>query len=146
MIVPLTNACSKVASDNLCALSHTPPPQVEVHNAARLLHHLGDDRSLAVPRVFIELSTSKLLTMEWVEGAKVTDVAALKQMGISPRQVGVWACVEGGHLELWSGRTCQLWPCGVCCTSCTPACWCGLTTYACVLVWPDYIRLRAGVA
>lgn len=83
-----------------------PPPQVEVHNAARLLHHLGEDRSLAVPRVFIELSTSKLLTMEWVEGVKVTDVAALKQMGISPRQVGGRACGGGGLVGLVAPGSC----------------------------------------
>ena len=40
-----------------------------------------------VPRMHPELSTSRVVTMEWVEGWKVTDRGALEQAGIAPQAV-----------------------------------------------------------
>jgi len=40
-----------------------------------------------VPEVLPELSTERLLLLEYVEGIKITDRAALEQAGISPHEV-----------------------------------------------------------
>ncbi|CAI7872055.1 unnamed protein product, partial [Closterium sp. NIES-54] len=43
--------------------------------------------SVAVPRSFLELTGQRVLTMEWMEGVPLTDVARLKDMGINPADV-----------------------------------------------------------
>ena len=40
-----------------------------------------------VPEVLPALSTSRVLTMEFVEGANVCDVAALRRLGVRPQDV-----------------------------------------------------------
>jgi len=45
----------------------------------------GDE--VIVPQVYWEFTTSRLLVMEFMEGVKVTDVAALQKAGIDPRAV-----------------------------------------------------------
>lgn len=45
----------------------------------------GDD--VVVPRIYWEYTTPRLLVMEFMEGAKVTDVEALRREGIDPRAV-----------------------------------------------------------
>lgn len=39
------------------------------------------------PRVHWNLSTSKLLTMEFMDGAQVNDVKTIKKLGIQPSEV-----------------------------------------------------------
>jgi len=39
------------------------------------------------PRVYWNLSTSKLLTMEFMDGAQVTDVKKIQGLGIQPNDV-----------------------------------------------------------
>lgn len=51
---------------------------------ARLFRH---DATLKVPRVFWDLTTEGVLTMEFVDGLKVSDVEPLKQAGIATEQV-----------------------------------------------------------
>ncbi|CAI5996018.1 unnamed protein product [Closterium sp. NIES-65] len=43
--------------------------------------------SVAVPRSFPEFTGQRVLTMEWMEGVPLTDVARLKDMGINPADV-----------------------------------------------------------
>lgn len=45
----------------------------------------GDD--VVVPQIYWEYTTPRLLVMEFMEGAKVTDVEALRREGIDPRTV-----------------------------------------------------------
>ena len=40
-----------------------------------------------VPEVLHALSSSRVLTMEFVEGANVCDVAALRRLGVRPQDV-----------------------------------------------------------
>lgn len=46
-----------------------------------------NDATLFVPRVYWELTTEAVVTMEFVEGLRVTDHAGLLQAGISPREI-----------------------------------------------------------
>lgn len=52
------------------------PIQVEVRNAARLVRRLSSERRLTVPAVYTHLCSSKVLTMEWIDGCKVSYLAA----------------------------------------------------------------------
>jgi aarF domain-containing kinase len=42
---------------------------------------------LKIPSIHWDLTTRRVLTMELIEGVKITDVAALRAIGINPRQV-----------------------------------------------------------
>jgi predicted unusual protein kinase regulating ubiquinone biosynthesis (AarF/ABC1/UbiB family) len=60
----------------------------EGHNADMVRRNFaarGED--ILVPRIYWEYTTPRLLVMEFMEGIKVTDVAALRQAGIDPRAV-----------------------------------------------------------
>lgn len=61
----------------------------ETNNSLRLTRCLSSNKAIAVPRVFNEFCTSKIITMEWISGCKVTDTNVLKELKISPHQVGV---------------------------------------------------------
>jgi ubiquinone biosynthesis protein len=54
----------------------------EARNAERFRLNFSDDPMVAIPRVFPELSTSKVLTMERMHGIKIDDLQALDRAGI----------------------------------------------------------------
>lgn len=62
---------------------------VEVHNSGKLRQFLAKGSCLTVPKIFVEFTSSKIITMEWVEGYKVSDVDTLRRHHISPRAVGL---------------------------------------------------------
>ena len=43
--------------------------------------------SIFVPKIYSTLTTSKVLTMEWVDGLRLTDTAALQQYGLDKEEV-----------------------------------------------------------
>lgn len=59
----------------------------EAENAERIRSNLLQRDDVIVPRVLRELSTGKVLVMEYVEGVKVTDVAGLAAAGIDKQDV-----------------------------------------------------------
>ena len=59
----------------------------EASNSAHIRANLSGRGDVIVPEVLRELTTKKLLVMEYVPGIKVTDVAALKNAGIDKHQV-----------------------------------------------------------
>ncbi|KAL9226718.1 hypothetical protein vseg_002497 [Gypsophila vaccaria] len=56
-----------------------------LHNFRKLSPHIAN--SIYVPVVFWNLSTSKLLTMEYIDGVQVNDVKGIRKMKIQPREV-----------------------------------------------------------
>lgn len=56
-----------------------------VENFARMSPHIAP--YIAVPQVFWEISTPRLMCMEFMEGIGVTDVKAMKELGIKPKEV-----------------------------------------------------------
>lgn len=56
--------------------------QNELYNVRRLKHNMEVFPEIQVPQVYSEYSTSRVMTMEFVRGVKVTDVAALDEAGI----------------------------------------------------------------
>jgi predicted unusual protein kinase regulating ubiquinone biosynthesis (AarF/ABC1/UbiB family) len=59
----------------------------EVQSADRVRKLFADEERVIIPRIHHGLSTRRVITMEYVEGIKVTDVAALQRSGIDPRRV-----------------------------------------------------------
>jgi len=53
-----------------------------------------NDATLHVPRVYQDLTTEAVLTMEFVDGFRVSDQASLRSAGISPRDVAA----NGAHI------------------------------------------------
>jgi predicted unusual protein kinase regulating ubiquinone biosynthesis (AarF/ABC1/UbiB family) len=59
----------------------------EAASADRVRALFADDPSVKVPEIVPEWSTKRVLTMELVDGLKVTDLAALRAAGIDPARV-----------------------------------------------------------
>ncbi|KAG7669279.1 hypothetical protein Ndes2526B_g05579 [Nannochloris sp. 'desiccata'] len=62
---------------------------LEAAHSTRLAACFADRKDVVVPLHVKELSTRRVLCMEWIEGAKISDVAALRRLGLSPRQVAL---------------------------------------------------------
>jgi predicted unusual protein kinase regulating ubiquinone biosynthesis (AarF/ABC1/UbiB family) len=61
--------------------------QREADSADRVRELFKDEGYVAVPEIHRDLSTRRVLTMEFLDGIKVTDVAALRAAGIDPAEV-----------------------------------------------------------
>jgi predicted unusual protein kinase regulating ubiquinone biosynthesis (AarF/ABC1/UbiB family) len=59
----------------------------EARNATRMRECLRDRGDVIVPAVIPELSTRRILITEYAPGARVTDVATLRAMGLEPREI-----------------------------------------------------------
>jgi ubiquinone biosynthesis protein len=59
----------------------------EADNADRVRGLFADDPGVVVPEMQRDLSTRRVLTMEFVSGTKVTDVAGLRAAGLDPADV-----------------------------------------------------------
>ena len=85
--------------------THHPPQELdfcnEALNAARCAVNFGSPQSrvrdrVAVPTVYPMLSSSRVLTMEFMDGCGVTDLVALKAAGLKASDVR-GALVSGAH-------------------------------------------------
>ncbi|HEU5423655.1 MAG TPA: AarF/ABC1/UbiB kinase family protein, partial [Nitrolancea sp.] len=54
----------------------------EAHNAERIAASFADEPGLQVPRVYHQLSTQRVLTLERIRGIKISNLAALEAAGI----------------------------------------------------------------
>lgn len=64
----------------------------EGENAIRFAHLYGHLKDIYVPRIYTEYTARRVLTMEWIEGTKLTHLDALAKQGINPThliEVGV---------------------------------------------------------
>ena len=60
----------------------------EAANAQRFSElYAGQVKDVFVPKVYSELTTSKVLTMEWVEGFRLTDSEKLKEYGLDSKKL-----------------------------------------------------------
>lgn len=59
----------------------------ELSNGQFFQKAFSDDQRVSIPDFYEDYSTKRVLVMEWVEGAKVTDHSFLKANGISPKQL-----------------------------------------------------------
>jgi predicted unusual protein kinase regulating ubiquinone biosynthesis (AarF/ABC1/UbiB family) len=59
----------------------------EAANAERMAKQLADRSDVYVPTVVHELSTRRLLVMEFAPGVRLTDVEGMRRMGVDPKDV-----------------------------------------------------------
>ncbi|KAK1432452.1 hypothetical protein QVD17_09349 [Tagetes erecta] len=59
----------------------------EARNSVRTAVNFKHSNKIRVPKVFQELTTSQVLTMEYCRGRRVDDLDYIRQMGIDPRKV-----------------------------------------------------------
>jgi predicted unusual protein kinase regulating ubiquinone biosynthesis (AarF/ABC1/UbiB family) len=65
--------------------------RVEAQNLLAIKHNLADDPSVIIPDVFMERTSRHVLTMEYVPGIKITDIARLDEKGIDRERLVVRA-------------------------------------------------------
>ena len=67
--------------------------EIDFNNEARNIEvfreNFKDEKNVFVPQVFWEMSTSKVLTMEFIDGVKISDLAELENRGIDKKQLAV---------------------------------------------------------
>ena len=54
----------------------------EAYNAIRLAENMAKLEGIHIPRMYPELSTSRVLTMEFIEGVKISDIQAMEAAGL----------------------------------------------------------------
>jgi len=54
----------------------------EAYNAMRLTENMAGLEGVHIPRIYPELSTSRVLTMEFIEGVKISDIEAIEAAGL----------------------------------------------------------------
>jgi predicted unusual protein kinase regulating ubiquinone biosynthesis (AarF/ABC1/UbiB family) len=59
----------------------------EGRNAERFAKIFSDDPMVRVPRVYWDFTTRRLITLEWIEGIKISDYTALEVAGINREAV-----------------------------------------------------------
>jgi predicted unusual protein kinase regulating ubiquinone biosynthesis (AarF/ABC1/UbiB family) len=59
----------------------------EGHNAEAIGRQFKDREDVGVPRIHWEFTTRRVLVMEYVDGIKITDLAALRDAGLEPARV-----------------------------------------------------------
>ncbi len=97
----------------------------EAENAEKFRNlHLHNSK-IAVPKIYKETTSRRVLTMEWIDGTKLTDLESVKNLGIDPDEmieIGVQCSLEqllehgffhadphpGNLLALEDGRLCYL--------------------------------------
>ena len=97
----------------------------EAENAEKFRDMHQKNVKIAVPKIYNELTSRRVLTMEWIEGTKLTNLDDVKKLGIDPDEmieIGVQCSLEqllehgffhadphpGNLLALEDGRLCYL--------------------------------------
>lgn len=62
---------------------------------ARFAHRAAEIRC---PRIRWDLTCKRILTMEFVDGIKVTDIAGLKNAGLDPKELGRLICEAAAEM------------------------------------------------
>jgi len=60
---------------------------LEARNMERFAHNFADDDTIRIPKVYWEYSTSRIITMEFLEGIKVSHVDELKKHGYDLKSI-----------------------------------------------------------
>jgi ubiquinone biosynthesis protein len=75
----------------------------EACNAERFAADFAGSSTVQIPRVFWELTTSRVITLERLEGIKITDREGLQSAGIDPPQLARDAALAIGEMVLVHG-------------------------------------------
>ena len=97
----------------------------EAKNAEKFRNMHKHNQMIAVPKIYKEITSRRVLTMEWIDGTKLTNLDDVKKLGIDPDKmidIGVQCSLEqllehgffhadphpGNLLALKDGRLCYL--------------------------------------
>lgn len=61
----------------------------EAIHIVRFRKNFKDDTTIYVPKIFHNLSTGRVLTMERIEGTKITDIEKIVELGLDRKQIAV---------------------------------------------------------
>jgi predicted unusual protein kinase regulating ubiquinone biosynthesis (AarF/ABC1/UbiB family) len=61
--------------------------KLEAEHLNRIRKNLKDDNNVLIPSLFPEISTSKVLVMQYIPGVKVTDVNKIDQLGLDRKRL-----------------------------------------------------------
>jgi len=79
----LRERISELAQSLRAELDYT----VEGRNAERMAKSFERDHSIHIPKIYWDYSSRRVLTMELINGVKITDHEALLEMGITPKRI-----------------------------------------------------------
>ncbi len=97
----------------------------EANNAEKFKELHSRNIKIAVPKIYREATSRRVLTMEWIDGIKLTNIEAVKKLGIDPNEmveIGVSCSLQqliehgffhadphpGNILAMEDGRLCYL--------------------------------------
>ncbi len=97
----------------------------EANNAIKFKNLHAHNTKIAVPKIFKDITSRRVLTMEWIDGVKLTNLEAVQNLGIDPNEmveIGVNCSLQqllehgffhadphpGNLLALPDGRLCYL--------------------------------------
>ncbi len=97
----------------------------EANNAEKFARLHENNKKITVPKIFRESTSKRVLTMEWIDGVKLTKINEIKKLGIDPNEmieIGVNCSLQqllehgffhadphpGNILALEDGRLCYL--------------------------------------
>jgi len=97
----------------------------EANNAEKFKRLHSQNNKIAVPKIYREATSRRVLTMEWIDGIKLTNIEAVKKLGIDPNEmieIGVSCSLQqliehgffhadphpGNILAMEDGRLCYL--------------------------------------
>ncbi|WP_269611803.1 ABC1 kinase family protein [Prochlorococcus marinus] len=97
----------------------------EATNAEKFKKLHSGNQKIAVPKIYREATSRRVLTMEWIDGIKLTNISAVKKLGIDPNEmveIGVSCSLQqliehgffhadphpGNILAMEDGRLCYL--------------------------------------
>jgi len=97
----------------------------EATNAEKFKELHSKNDKIAVPKIYREVTSRRVLTMEWIDGIKLTNIEAVKKIGIDPNEmveIGVSCSLQqliehgffhadphpGNILAMEDGRLCYL--------------------------------------
>ena len=75
----------------------------EGHNAEAIAANFAGVEDITIPRIFWEYTTARVLTMEYVEGVKITDIEAVEAMGVRPEDIAKILVVAFSEMLLEHG-------------------------------------------
>lgn len=59
----------------------------EGRNAEKFAHNFRDDPSVKVPSIYWRYTNSRVLTLEWINGFKLTDTKSIREAGLDPEEI-----------------------------------------------------------
>lgn len=97
----------------------------EANNAEKFKELHSENDKIAVPKIYRKATSRRVLTMEWIDGTKLTNIEAVKNLGINPNEmveIGVSCSLQqliehgffhadphpGNILAMKDGRLCYL--------------------------------------